>query len=144
MRRGAALVDWRSGLLAYVEADEETLKKFREIMALCGGNVEPRTLPCLSSLASRLSARSVLYITDLYGIANSLAFERKTPRGPLLEKAWAYLSELICRDGEVECGEEVALACCRPCGDACRLAEILGAAKVGVEVDLREELRRRL
>lgn len=144
MHRGVALIDWRSGLLAYVEADDAALEEFRKVVELCGGALEPRSLPCMTSLASRLEIRSVLYITDVYGIANSVAFEKKTARAPLLEKAWGYIDSLICGGGEVECGEEVALSCCRRCGLVCLLAKVLGLAKVGVEVDLRSEIKKRL
>jgi hypothetical protein len=111
---------------------------------LCGGALEPRALPCLTSLASRLNVKSILYITDLYGITNAIAFEKKIPRAPLLERTWEYLNGLICRDGEVECGEDVALKCCKKCGVACILAKVLGIAQRGVEVDLREEIKKRL
>jgi len=142
MRRGVALVNWQSGLLAYVEADEATLEKFREILRLCGGVLEPRALPCLTSLASRLDVKSLLYITDIYGIANSIAFEKKTARAPLLEKAWRYLEDLLCRGGEVECGEDVALSCCKACGDACLLAKVLGHAGIGTQIDLTREIKK--
>lgn len=144
MYRGVALVDWKTGLLAYVEADGKAVEEFRKILDLCGGRVEPRTLPCLSSLASRLGVKSVLYITDIYGIANLLAFERQTPRAGILKKAWAYLDRLICQNGEVECGEEVELSCCKPCGFVCLLAEVLGVARVGIKADIRRELRDKL
>jgi hypothetical protein len=142
MRRGVALVNWQSGLLAYVEADEATLERFREILRFCGGVLESRTLPCLTSLASRLNVKPLLYITDIYGIANSIAFEKKTARAPLLEKAWKYLEGLLCRGGEVECGEDVALSCCKPCGDACLLAVVLGYARIGTQIDLTKEIRK--
>jgi len=144
VHRGVALIDWRSGLLAYVEADDAALEELRKIVELCGGGLEPKSLPCMTSLASRLGVRSVLYITDIYGIANSVAFEKKTARAPLLEKAWAYIDSLICGGEEVECGEDVTLSCCRQCGLVCLLAKVLGVAKVGVEVDLRGEIKRRL
>jgi len=144
VHRGVALIDWRSGLLAYVEADDAALEEFRKIVELCGGALEPRSLPCMTSLASRLKVKSVLYITDIYGIANSVAFEKKTARTPLLEEAWAYIDSLICGGGEVECGEDVVLSCCRQCDLVCLLAKVLGLAKVGVKVDLRGEIKRRL
>ncbi|AAL62927.1 hypothetical protein [Pyrobaculum aerophilum] len=142
MHRGVALVDWREGLLAYVETDDVALEEFKKILELCGGGIEQRNLPCLKSLASRLRVSSVLYITDIYGIANNLAFSRKIPRAGLLHKAWGYLEGLICKSGDVECGEGIALSCCKNCGLACLLATVLGLARVGIEVDLREEIKR--
>ncbi|MGC9130515.1 MAG: hypothetical protein ACP5H5_02895 [Pyrobaculum sp.] len=141
MHRGAALVDWRRGVLAYVEADDHALEEFKKIVELCGGLAERRNLPCLTSLTSRLGIRSVLYITDIYGIANSAAFEKRIPRATLLRKAWAYLNELLCTSGAVECGDEVQLSCCGGCGLACQLAIVAGLARLGIEVDLREKLR---
>lgn len=142
--RGVALVDWRSGLLAYVEADAEALKRFEEIYRLCGGRLERRTLPCMSSLASRLGVKSILYITDIYGITTSLALELQVPRESLLRKAWKLIEELVCKHGEVECDEEVPLSCCVQCGTACILAAVLGFARAGSLVDVRGSLRGRL
>lgn len=144
MRRAVVLVDWRRGLLSYVEAPEEALREFEKIVDFCGGKLEQRYLPCISSLASRLGVNSILYITDLYGAANRLAFELRVPRSQLLQKAWRHLESILCRAGPIECGEEVGLECCEPCGWACRLAEVLGAAKTGVEVDLRGEILAKL
>lgn len=141
MGRGAALVDWKRGVLAYLEADDTTLDEYRKIVELCGGLSGRRNLPCLISLTSRLRVKPVLYITDIYGVANSVAFEMRIPRSRLLEKAWAHLNELICTSGVVECGEGVQLNCCKECGLACQLAVVAGLARLGVEVDLRERLR---
>lgn len=131
MHRGVALIDWRSGLLAYVEADDAALGEFRKVVELCGGALEPRSLPCMTSLASRLEIRSVLYITDVYGIANSVAFEKKTARAPLLEKAWGYIDSLICgggRGGMRRRGGAELLQAVRPCLPA---GEGVGARKGG-------------
>ncbi|MEM1597199.1 MAG: hypothetical protein QXP31_09250 [Pyrobaculum sp.] len=144
MRRGVSLVDWKKGLVAYVEADEKALEEFRKILELCGNKIEPRNVPCLSSLASKLEVNSVIYVTDLYGIANELAFSKKTPRAALLAEAWAYLGELICAKGEVECDEEVELRCCVKCGLACLLARVLGMSDAGTKVDVREQVKKRL
>lgn len=144
MRRGVVMTDWKRGLLTYVEASVETLAEFEKILNLCGGRLERRNLPCITSLVSRLRVNSVMYVTDLYGIANQLAFKSKTPRSYFLQKAWSYLESIICTKGPVECGRDVDLTCCEPCGTACLLAEALGVAKLGVEVDLRGEVLNRL
>lgn len=141
MHRGIAMADWREGLIAYVEADDAAMEEFRRILELCGGSIERRTLPCLKSLVSRLQVKSALYITDLYGISNSVAFEQKIARQRLLEKAWSYLEGFFCTSGDVECGEDVRLSCCKQCGEACMLAVIVGLARLGVEVDLRDKIR---
>ncbi|MEZ0319800.1 MAG: hypothetical protein ABWK05_07420 [Pyrobaculum sp.] len=144
MRRGVSLVDWKKGLVAYVEADEKALEEFKKILELCGNKIEPRNVPCLSSLASKLEVNSTIYVTDLYGIANSLAFSKKIPRVSLLAEAWTYLGELICAKGEVECDEEVGLRCCVKCDLACLLAKVLGIAGLGTKIDVREQVKKRL
>ncbi|ABP51858.1 MULTISPECIES: hypothetical protein [Pyrobaculum] len=141
MHRGIALVDWREGLVSYVEADDAAMEEFRRILKLCGGSIERRALPCLKSLVSRVKVKSVLYITDLYGISNLVAFEQKVARQHLLDKIWSYLDGLLCTSGDVECGEDVRLSCCKQCGDACMLATVVGLAHLGVEVDLRDKIR---
>jgi len=145
MRRGAALVDWRRGVIAYVEVGDDVLNEFRGILELCGGDLKPRNFPCVSSLASRLKAKSMLYITDLYGITNSLAFSTRSPRAKFLDEVWRMLSEMFCKNGvEIECDEELKLECCKECGLACLLAKVLGIAHVGVEIDLRKQIEARL
>ncbi|MEM1903324.1 MAG: hypothetical protein QXW44_06550, partial [Pyrobaculum sp.] len=67
MRRGVVMTDWKRGLLTYVEASVETLAEFEKILNLCGGRLERRNLPCITSLVSRLRVNSVMYVTDLYG-----------------------------------------------------------------------------
>lgn len=136
MYRGIALVNWRRGLLMYVELDHNAVEEFRKIVEICGGGSV-----CMSSLAARLRVKSLLYITDIYGISNKIAFSRHVSRSVLLEKIWSFLSDVLCSSVPIECGEDVKLRCCTQCGDACLLAKVLNPDEAEAKVDLRREIR---
>lgn len=140
MHRGMAMRDWRRGLLVYIQADDAAIEEFKKIVEICGGEFKPRNMPCLSSLAARLEVKSASYLTDIYGISNSIAFSKGISRAVVLEKAWAFLEELFCKT-PIECDEEVSLSCCEKCGWACLLAKV---ASNEITVDLREEIYKKL
>lgn len=144
---GIAMPDWRSGRIGVVEAGREVAEAVPEIMKACGVstldiNRIPRyKLSCIDALISRYEFRGVVYVVDIYGIANRIALTRGVDRQRLLERAWAALSTYICAGGEAECDEEVKLSCCKaPCGALCELAKFVAGASRGISVDLRRAL----
>jgi hypothetical protein len=148
---GIAMPDWRSGRIGVVEAGREVVEAVPEIMKACGvptldaDRIPRYKLSCISSLLSRYEFRGVIYVVDVYGIANRVALSKGVDRQLLLNRAWAALSAYICTGGEAECDEEVKLSCCKaPCGALCELAKFVASTSRGVSVDLRKAVEEAL
>lgn len=152
MMFGIAMPDWRDGVIAVVKADGSLAEALGHIMRSCGvSTLSPASLPkykisCIETLLGRYRYVSTAYITDIYGTVNRAALKMGISRAALFEKAWSYLSSLICDNiKDAECDEEVKLTCCgRPCGGLCELAKFEAYMRRGVVVDLTNSLKKAL
>lgn len=144
--------DWRSGAIGVVTADEDVSELIKSTMSACGVStlnlylIPKYKISCLNIFLNKYNFSGLVYIFDVYGVTTQLALERRINRERLLERAWDYISSIICaQTDQAECNDEVRLKCCkRRCGPLCELAKYVASAKRGVVIDMRDELRRAL
>ena len=140
--------DWRSGAIAVVKADEQMEDVVKHIMRSCGvSTLNPSELPryklsCIDILLRSYRYESTIYLTDIYGVVNKKALRLGIGRDILFEKAWSYLSSIICSGvDKAQCDDEVKLSCCAySCGGLCELAKFEAFRLQGVVVDLTKKL----
>lgn len=136
--------DWRSGTIAVVKTDERVEEAIWHVMRSCGvSTLNPAELPryklsCIDLLLKNYRYESRVYLTDIYGVVNARALRLGVNRDALFEKAWYYLSKIICSGVDsAECDGEAKLSCCaRDCGGLCELAKFEAFAKRGIVFDL--------